>query len=831
MKTNLLSAVRLSIISILFVLPFQACASGVEEGAFDITFVQEKQMMNEMMQMIANSMTYAKSIYTDAEKDSEGTEVGYFKANSAGQSNEDGVRTNADFAFICAFLYKMGEEAALPAGITRELIKEMSIKALNWGCSTHRSLMLKRCTNNRYWGSADKDADGSEGGYTWESSLWAQSLAFAGWLLQDELNDRQKEHLKTLIVAEANHQLTRTIPYGHLEDTKAEENGWDTNILACAVALYPNHQNAKAWYLKCQEFAMNTYSIASDSLNTTVVDGKRVCDWFVGQNLFDDYTLQNHGFFHTSYQNIAIQELSESYLALKAMQKGNKFALPNALKHNVQPMFNEVLKELALADGELAMPNGNDWSMYLYDQLASYSAMACLYGDADALMLENRAFKNTQARQQTTTDGSWMLNSDIGPRRMGVTGRRVAMAWLYHRYFSTEELTPTSWEEFSSAHQTTKHFPYVNVVRSQSKERAVFFSWATQKGSYTGMIGTSNPAKNKIMIPFRYRNTGNFLGYYKVNGKKDNAVPLINGIYDIRENSFVMNGKLLTNDKSLTQSFTLYATPGNAVIYMDYVESNEAVTITGERGGLMGISTDPFTQTTRTLFTANGKTTSDGNNLTTFETGWVNIDNEVGIVGKNKGKQMAFGDNDLLNSIYTSKIYPSYSNEERNYAAGEAVDTRNVVYYSNIDAKTTQRLANETQTYSTNGYTGILAPDPDGTCYFLLSRYSDADSTFTIKDVSCSLGAPVFGDTTLISKSKSSTTFRCNKNESVANTINCFIKGDGIKAIANETEGKVNLHNFSDQKQTVTLFTIIDQKSAKKKIVLQPKEKISVSCR
>ena len=31
--------------------------------------------------------------------------------------------------------------------------------------------------------------------------------------------------------------------------------------------------------------------------------------------------------------------------------------------------MKEVLNWLALADGELAMPNGNDWSLFLYDQI------------------------------------------------------------------------------------------------------------------------------------------------------------------------------------------------------------------------------------------------------------------------------------------------------------------------------------------------------------------------------------------------------------------------------------------------------------------------------
>ena len=46
------------------------------------------------------------------------------------------------------------------------------------------------------------------------------------------------------------------------------------------------------------------------------------------------------------------------------------------LMHNNQKVMDEVLCRLALADGELAMPNGNDWSMFLYDQITSYTTAA-----------------------------------------------------------------------------------------------------------------------------------------------------------------------------------------------------------------------------------------------------------------------------------------------------------------------------------------------------------------------------------------------------------------------------------------------------------------------
>ena len=153
--------------------------------------------------------------------------------------------------------------------------------------------------------------------------------------------------------------------------------------------------------------------------------------------------------------------------------------------HNNQKVMDEVLCRLALADGELAMPNGNDWSMFLYDQITSYATAACFLRDPDALMLENLAYKNIKARQSTTGDGSWLLNSDIGPRRMGVEGHRIMMTYLMHELSPTADMRPTTWEEFSKRQEPAYLFTTQNIVRANTAERFSVFSWSNGLKSYT----------------------------------------------------------------------------------------------------------------------------------------------------------------------------------------------------------------------------------------------------------------------------------------------------------------------------------------------------------
>src|SRR5574344_1678177 len=790
------------------------------EGVITTDYLGETTLKANSLNMLAKFMTYVKSIYTDASTNSEGTACGYFKANSAGQNNEDGVRTNADLSMICAFVYKYAQAAnvTLPTGITYDDLKNMAIKSLVYSYSTHRSLKLKATTNSGYWGTADLDANSTTGGYTWESSLWCESVGYSAWLLGDNLSATDKAHIKHLIMAEANYELTRSIPTKYAGDTRAEENVWDTNILSIACALYPDETNADKWYTKLQQVASNCYSMLQDASDTTSVAGKPASSWYVGQNLYNDYTLQNHNYFHTSYQNVVIEELCESYLALKVMQQDNgatkKFDLADNLLWNQKPVFDNVLKELALADGELAMPNGNDWSMFLYDQLPCYTAMATIFRDSDALMLENMALKYTKARQTTTSDGSWMLLSDIGPRRMGVTAHRVMMAYLLHEFFSVGDMQPTTWEDYYKQHTTTKYFFGQNIIRGMSKDRFTCFSWSDGLSDYTGIIVPNSPDKNKIMVPFKTHKTGNIIGVYN----KSDYTASVKGLYAMFPKAWAMNGVVNAVGGTIPQAFALYSTSGNAVIYIDALKASSATSVSVEQGGMMGISVDPLTKLKRTIYYNNNGSISniqvDGSSYSTFNSTWANIDNQVGFVCKKDGNQMAFGDLSNNNSIMTAKIYPSYS------ATSSAVPTtmnhiRNIIYYSNVTAEQTKALENGVQDLTkqsgwTTGWHGVVVPDPDGTNYLLVSNLFGSSSAFPV-NITCAKGAPVFTRVTDIANDYASASFTCVQNFNIANELKVFISGaTKLQAVqADEDSRAAYIYNNGDAAQTVGV-TIID---------------------
>ncbi len=786
------------------------------EGVLTSEFVSESEMKADLLQMLADFSLYMSNNWNQCvATNSIGESCGYFSGERSASNGEQGVRPNADMSMICAFLVKYAKPAGvtLPAGVTWEKIEEMAMKSLIFAYSTHKANKLKVCSGNNYWGSVSTSDN------VWESSLWAMSVAYSAFFQWDKLSTKQKGYIEAMMKAECNYELYRTIPTGFAGDTKSEENGWEADILAATLGLFPDDQLAAQWFERMRLFAVNSYSHSTDTQKTSPLDPEynntSAAELFRGKNLYDDYTLQNHNMFHTSYQNVVMQELGEAALALKIFQNGltgTEKWRSNALMHNNQEVMDNILNWLATADGELAMPNGNDWSLFLFDQITSYSTQACFNRDPNALLLENLAYKNIKARQKTTTDGSWLLRPDVAQRRMGVEAHRVMMTWLMHEVMPTSDMTPTTWEQFQKNYATTKFLPDQNIIRSMSKDRFTCFSWNTSLPDYSGVIVPNSTDKAKIMVPFRTHHTGNLLGVYS---KADYTVSLP-GRYAMYPDAYAMNGVVAFNN--IPQAFCLYSTSGNAVILIDALKATSPTSVSSEQGGMMGISVDEFTNTKRTIYYNGGSKTTDGSSYTTWTSPWANIDNYLGFVVTKHGETVkgAFGDRNANNSIYTAKIYPSY-NGASSPVGTEMNHIRGFVYYTGVNAEETARLSQQTIDLTTldtwkEGWHGILAPDPDGTYYMLLSNlFADDTLAWENLSVSCPLGAPVFRQVTDINNGTATASFTCPKNYNIANELKVFIKGgSGLKAVQADGDSRAAyIVNEDNEAQTVTV-SIID---------------------
>jgi len=615
----------------------------------------------QCLDMLVDFTKYVTSIYTEANQNNQSVKTGYFKANNAGMSNEDGVRTNADMSMICAFVYRYGteKEYQLPVGITYDSLKKMSLSALRYAYSTHKSNRLQTCTDNKYWGLC------------WESSLWTESIAFAAYFLGKDLTAADWMYIKKVLEAEADYDLDRKVPTGYIGDTKAEENGWETNVLAAACSLMPDHPHARLWYDKMREFAFHCLTVAADSKDTTPVDGIPAYKWYHGQNLYDDYTLQNHNFFHTNYQSVIIQELAESILILRMMGKDH-FPVSQTLLWHQKDMFDNVIKYFALPDGELAMPNGSDWSMLTYDQMPSFAAIATLFGDGDALMMEMAALRNTYERQQTTRDGSWMLRPDIGARRMGVTAHRVMMTYLMHDIIGSKNVVASYWDDFVKRYGKPRYYESQKTWRNLTPDYYVSIAQCDGLHTFSGIFYPIVRGNENILIPYRKNGTGSLIGW--INNSKLKVKENI-----VLQNSYVTKIVLEANDSSYAQEVIIDANDTKGILINITITANNDMTVNSDKTGMLVMSLDPFTREQRKIsYTAGGhvKTTAyEGKETLTIDASQIDIDDALSILAEtcvlsNSKKKnaprchrMIIGDPENVNSIQTVKIYPFAGNK------------------------------------------------------------------------------------------------------------------------------------------------------------------------
>jgi len=632
----------------------------------DNRFMQERELQDKMMASLIRFSEYLKNDYLDIDGN-----YGCFKGENTMGNDEKGVRTNIDLSMVSAFLVRYApQKATFPAGVTRAMLDTIAYKTLSYAIDTHNGVRRYKCKNGKYWGSVDKH------NRQWESSLWALSVAYSAWFQWNKLTEEQKGSLYKLMKAECNYELQRDIPTGFIGDTKAEENGWETDVLAAAIGLFPNDSLAPEWFMRMREFAVNSYSHPSDKDNSKVIDewfdDKSVSDLYKGANLYEDWTLQNHDFFHTSYQNVVIQELGEAALAMHLFQTDacSRLCLPKstnfadsdsgkwsslALLHNCDKVSENVLNWLTLPDGEQAMPNGNDWSLFLYDQITSYSTLACMMKDKIALYFEQQAMKQILHRQTTTKDGTWLLRADVGGRRMGVEAHRIMMSWLMHNQFSTAKIKPVEWSKFSKVYSKCKLFPCQNIVRTLDKDYFACFSFSKGKKSYTGYFVPLNLDNNNLVVPFRIHNSGNLIGYYVTEGNKVNSRLKSEPIITPKGKYFEVKAELIENDGTLLRTFVM-RTSEKGLEYSDEVTALADVNVVEDKSCLLAISTDEFTRKQRKVVATKGKTIID----------------DLLVVTTNGGKA-EFADKKAQNSVFTTKLYPFMENSAKSYKRGDNV--------------------------------------------------------------------------------------------------------------------------------------------------------------
>ncbi|KNY28892.1 discoidin domain-containing protein [Pseudobacteroides cellulosolvens] len=736
---------------------FCPMVTGAYQQGTLIADFSENNLNEAILTSLQDHTLYSEKIYHDYSGKIPGT--GYF---GSGDSGEDGIRTHNNYLLVYAFLFSENS-----GKLDRELLKSRIIAGIKYSVNTHK-VGSYNCASNGKWG------------LVWESSLWTSALAYAGYLMGDELDSETREKLKNVVAAEADYNLNRTIPTQVKSDTKAEENGWDTNVLAIAANMYKEDSRAAQWDEKSKAFAMNTLSMSKDLTDQTIVDGKMVKEWVIGPNLYDDYSLENHGIFHPVYQMNPILELGDSALYYK--MTGNE--VPKAFEHNILDMYNTVLKKIVLATGEWAYPNGCDWSVDLLDHINSVAFMSTYFKDVDSKMLEHRLIQFIRARQLDNQDGRFIgPNSDIGARRESVQAERLVYTYMFHKYFGPGPSENTTWEDFVSRNSGSSTYTDGDIILNKNQNRFASFSWNSKNMGL--VIPDSNNYLDNGFVNFPYQKS--LTGSFTVKNKPTNQFH-IKHKNRVESTNFTTTGLLSENDSTIDHYISFAALPGNAAVYMDVAKSKADITVTKEEGIPLAFQTDNISGNTRVVTSNDNSAVLDGTSLTNISGNWVNVDNSLSVVvdGSNG---MKYGNRTLSNSVYYSTLYGSYNDQEKLSSKGDTIANRTAVFYSNIDSGMTANLSKGIiYPKMADGWKSAVTQDVYSNQYLIASNFYGNASKIAI---SLPQGAPVLAEDTIIKKNTSYSTLDYEKLDTRITNLFAFVESPSCSNLQAVQSSKV----------------------------------------
>lgn len=419
---------------------------------------------------------YAETIWHTNTNPTLPSDSGYW--GDGGSSGNGGIRGNCGIAVAYAVMVR-----ALPGNATNALRIERIRQALNYAANSHVSTNnSKTCTDGSKWGwSSATSTD-------WQTPEWSGSLALACILVQSNLPAQTVLDCRRVVASEADHRSSITPASGYIGDTKAEENGWDSNIPSAAAAWLNTNANAGNWLNGAKQYLANTYTVA----NTV---GDPLASWVTTTTLYPSYALENHGFYHPTYEMVAGMSMGDSLQTARQCNPTTAAQLLQYAEHNVMNVWSNNLNAMVLGSGEFAYPAGLDWELHDYEQNSYITYLAAHFNDPLARWTDGQLAQLVRYRQQVNGNGQFVGPSGGGFYREAVEAKRTAIAWLHWAnadFPSGPILTPPA---------TFAHYPDVKVMVHRSASNYVSVSYGSRIMAMIDAAPQSVPTNVYVATP------------------------------------------------------------------------------------------------------------------------------------------------------------------------------------------------------------------------------------------------------------------------------------------------------------------------------------------
>lgn len=530
-----------------------------------------------------------------------------------GRHTEHGIRPNTQAMIGLAVV-------ALRSDSERERAETLAdLKAMLWFVAATHSAGPLTANDDQKWRNQ------------WQSALWAYQAGSAAWLVWDQLEPDLQWLLANLTAAEADRFVGQPPPFQIKNDTKAEENAWNSSVVALAANLLSKHPRQAVWRDTAVRWQLSSFLTQEDVVSDRVVDGKKLADWQLGANLHPDYTLENHQRVHPSYMTTFTINLGQHLLYRWGGQPS-----PEALDFNAAKIYAHA-KFLSHPDDRLHFPNGQDWELHRLT-LSLHALMNVLGKDPEAAWLERVSFETLEKMQARSASGRTLLPQEyFFPSLPSSYVDSYAKTFLLHALYG-EGRDPVGESEFQQRYTGVRHFEHGKFLAQRTPGGFTSFSWGNR------VMGQAIPfAKDLLGSP----NELGFVGTVEaaVEGgpaarRGSAAQPAIEEVRVQYSNRwFSVVARLSRARGAIEQQTAFISLPEGCAVYAERITARKALEVERLETGAIGVLNEPewvYQDGPRRLRWEGGEAAVDGLRPTpslAIQSPWVNLDDRWGFIG------------------------------------------------------------------------------------------------------------------------------------------------------------------------------------------------------
>lgn len=513
-------------------------------------------------------------------------------------------------------------------GMSKEDLRKTALAMLRYTLRTHRA-GGSVCTDGIAWG------------HTWISQLGLERMSAGIDALSDYLDPELRTLYAKVYASEADYLLTVPLLAGLTKNNDPESNMWKGATLFRAACLNPKHKNAALWRKTSQKYFINSMATPSDKNNSSVFDGMKVRDVWVGANMFDSRACNHHAYQNVGYMNITLSNLA----LLHFWCKRHGFTPPESLYFNALEQW-KVVKACTFDDGRLLRAGGDTRIRYCYCQ--DYAIFVWMlahdkFGDGDTEAFERGWLKQVFREQANNPSGWYMFNRledlwNVSPlyftRIEGDKACSLASAAYWHRTFDFGKITP---KKIEAPKSWQDDFHGAQLQKGPKR----IASWVWQGAHKAG--GLCVPSNRSDMAEWQYNLAGQIFG----TGTKNICMPdhwtgfsFEGGFVTCGQSKIISSGSLAEGDHTPeigTLDLAFSALPDDqTVIVAQRARSKTSNYLRRVRGLALSIPNDVFNNFERTVITADGskklRALPKQFELLDNKSNWLNIDDALGVV-------------------------------------------------------------------------------------------------------------------------------------------------------------------------------------------------------